>query len=620
MGLVKEVRERRLIAYMGAYLVTGFVALEGVDQLISYQILPSVAYPIALVFYLFGILGSLTFAWYHGEKGRQQTTRGEVVIHGALLVAALATSAYVARAELAEQERERMRLAGLEQLSPTEDPRRIAVMYFEDRSLNGELGYLVDGLTETLIDELSEIDALNVVSRNGSRLFRGTDASLDSISNTLQVGTLVQGTVAESTDGYRVTVQMVDASSGEQVGSRRLERPKDELLDLLDDVSRELSLFLRERVGEEIGILQVTSGTASTEAWETVQRAHQVTDEARALGASGEFEAASSELLRADSLLVRAEQMDDEWVRPIADRGWLAFYQARLGGFDRSHYVEWIQRGIEHANGALLKDPTDPSARELRGTLQYFQYLLNLAPTPDEGLELRAAAEADFRAALETDPDRATTWAALAHLLSNRNDITGAKLAALKSYEADAYLENANLTVQRLVNASLDLEDEVDAKKWCDEGRRRFPDDFRFAQCQIDIMGLKGQTPDIDRAWQLLEEFVELSPAQVRDFNRAFGELAVSRALIRAGLPDSARAVTLRARRGADVDPARQLAWMAAITWTWLGEYEEALRQFGTFLAANPSQIQSFAEDQTWWLEDLRKQPGFRELVGQAGG
>lgn len=620
MALMKEIRERRLLAYMGAYLITGFVAMEGVDQLISYQILPSVAYPVALVIYLFGILGSLTFAWYHGEKGRQQTSRREMSIHATLLVLAVLTAVYVARADLAEQERERMRLAGLEQLSPTEDPRRIAVMYFEDRSPEGELAYLADGVTETLIDELSEIDALSVVSRNGSELFRGTDASLDSISNTLQVGTLVQGAVAESGEGYRVTVQMVDAATGEQVGSRRLERPRDELLDLLDDISRELSLFLRERVGEEIGMLQVASGTASTQAWETVQRAQQVADEAQALGASGEFEVASAELLRADSLLQQAERMDEDWVRPIAERGWLAFYQARLGGFDRSHYADWIERGIEHANRALLKAPTDANARELRGTLVYFQYLLNLAPSPEEAVKLRESAEADFRAALETDPNQATTWAALAHLSSNKNDITGGKLAALRSYEADPFLENANLTVQRLVNASLDLEDEVEAKRWCEEGRQRFPDDFRFVQCQIDIMSLRGQEPDIELAWRLLEEYVALSPAQVKDLNRAWGEMSIALALIRAGLPDSARAVTLRARRGADVDPVRQLAFAEAIVRTWLGEYDEALRQLGTFLAANPSQVKSMAEDQTWWLEDLRAQPGFRELVGQAGG
>ena len=62
MRLLREIKKRRLLPLMGAYLVTGFVALEGVDQIISYEILPAFAYPITLVLYLFGIPSSLVFA------------------------------------------------------------------------------------------------------------------------------------------------------------------------------------------------------------------------------------------------------------------------------------------------------------------------------------------------------------------------------------------------------------------------------------------------------------------------------------------------------------------------------------------------------------------------------
>lgn len=615
MGLIKEVRERRLIPFMGAFLVTGFVALEGVDQLISHEILPAVAYPITLVFYVFGVLGSLTFAWYHGEKGRQETTRGEVFIHATLFVLALATSAYVARSTLAAEEQERMRLAGLEQLSPTEDPRRIAVMYFEDRSPDGELAYLADGLTETLIDELSQIEALHVVSRNGSRLYRGSGLSLDSISQALQVGTLVEGTVAESGDQLRVSVQMIDAASGKQVGSRRLERSRDELFVLLDDLSLEMSLFLREQLGEEIAILQVTAGTSDTEAWATVQQARQVAELAQELGAAGDFSAASTELLRADSLLDAAESLDDQWLTPVTERGWVAYRQARLGGFDRSHYAEWIERGIGHAQQALLREPTDADARELRGTLQYWRYLLNLAENPDEAEELRGAAEADLRAAVDSEPDRASAWASLSHLLAAKSDIAGGKLAALRSYEVDPYLANADVVLWRLFQMSMDLEDDVEARNWCEEGQRRFAESFRFVECQIMIQSLKGQQPNIDHAWQLLERYMELSPAHLKEFNRNKGEMLIAMALARAGQADSARALAERARADATVDPVRELAYIEAIVRTWLEEYDEALRLLGVFLAANPGQRESVARDQTWYLTDLRAQPGFSSLV-----
>ena len=46
-------------------------------------------------------------------------------------------------------------------------------MYFEDRSPKQRLGYLADGLTEALIDELSAVQQLKVTSRNGSVAVQG---------------------------------------------------------------------------------------------------------------------------------------------------------------------------------------------------------------------------------------------------------------------------------------------------------------------------------------------------------------------------------------------------------------------------------------------------------------
>ena len=80
--------------------------------------------------------------------------------------------------------------------------KNIAVMYFEDRSPKKELGYLADGLTEALIDELSAVPQLKVASRNGSAAFKGKDGvPSDSIARALKVGTVVNGTVEPAGDG-----------------------------------------------------------------------------------------------------------------------------------------------------------------------------------------------------------------------------------------------------------------------------------------------------------------------------------------------------------------------------------------------------------------------------------
>src|SRR2546430_189492 len=78
------------------------------------------------------------------------------------------------------------------------DPRHVAVLYFADESRTHALGYLADGLTETLIDALRQVPALSVVSRNGAAAYRGTAAPLDRIGPAVAGGTDPGGSEAES--------------------------------------------------------------------------------------------------------------------------------------------------------------------------------------------------------------------------------------------------------------------------------------------------------------------------------------------------------------------------------------------------------------------------------------
>ncbi len=78
------------------------------------------------------------------------------------------------------------------------DPRDIAVLYFQQRYPRDSLSYLADGLTEELIHQLSRVPTLRVISQNGVGPYRHTNVSPDSVARALKVGTLVQGTVAQS--------------------------------------------------------------------------------------------------------------------------------------------------------------------------------------------------------------------------------------------------------------------------------------------------------------------------------------------------------------------------------------------------------------------------------------
>ncbi len=144
------------------------------------------------------------------------------------------------------------------------DPNRIAVMYFEKAPGSSDsLEYMAHGLTEALINELSSVKGLQVISSNGVRRSGNSDAPLQDIGRALNVGTIVHGSVAQSGDLLRVNVSLANASTGDEIGSKTMERPRGEVFALQDDLANEVAIFLRERLGHEVQLQEVRAGTTA---------------------------------------------------------------------------------------------------------------------------------------------------------------------------------------------------------------------------------------------------------------------------------------------------------------------------------------------------------------------
>ncbi|HEX6644932.1 MAG TPA: hypothetical protein VF037_09640, partial [Gemmatimonadales bacterium] len=501
------------------------------------------------------------------------------------------------------------------------DPKRIAVMYFDTRG-GDSLQFLADGLTEALIGQLSQVEPLSVISRNGVEELRG--AAPDSVAQVLGVGTLVQGRVEQAGGMLRLTVAMLDEEGEEIRGSRKvIDRPRGDIFALQDTLAAEVAEFLRTRIGAAVEVQQSRAGTRNASAWEALQRARDEADRIEQLVGSGDTAAVRRQYARADSLFAEASRQEEGWAAPHTERAWLAFQQVRIaiGTGNRPAAARWLEIGREHAGNAVARASRtpDPDALEARATIIYWRYLMGLEPDPAKGEALLDSAEADFRASVAANPGQASALTSLAHLLINRGQIAEAQMRATEAYEKDPYLEAANTTVWRLFTTSIDLADEVNAARWCEEGQRRFPEDARFVECRIRLFVLPNTPPDIPEAWRLLDRYVELSPPRDREVRRLRGEMFVAIALIRAGKEDSAEAVMAHVReRTGNLDPTRELQYFEAIAETMRGNKDRAFELLTTYIAVNPSQRRSFRLDKTWWLEPLRSDPRYARLSGPA--
>jgi len=497
------------------------------------------------------------------------------------------------------------------------DPKRIAVLYFEDLSPAENLGYVTDGLTEELIARLSLVQSLEVVSRNGAAQFRDSDASRDSIARALEAGTLIDGSVMPVGNRLRITLFLVDGASGADFDRASFEIPASEFLAMQDSVTDEISGLLRERLGEEIELRERRAATSSVEAWGMVQQAERLRKDGEALLETDDVDGAFASFNRADSILALAEAADAEWAEPIVLRSRIAYRRSRLAS-DMPEAEHWIGAGMGHAERVLARDEGSGEALELRGTLQYWGWIIGIEPDPDAADDLLNAARADLEAAVQIDPSLAGAYSTLSHLYYQfDDDVPGALRAAQRAYREDAYLAVANQVLWRLFLGSFDLELLTQARQWCNEGYQRFPDDYRFTECQLWVMTTPLVEPDVDEAWRLNAQMVELTPEPDREHQQHRGQMIVGGILARAELADSARRVLVRARGGFELDPDQSLTFIEAYIRTLLGDYDESVQLLERFTAGSADPADVLAPDY-WWWRDLQDHPGFRDLVGSS--
>jgi TolB-like protein/tetratricopeptide (TPR) repeat protein len=491
------------------------------------------------------------------------------------------------------------------------DPRTVAVLYFEDLTPDRELSYVADGITEGLIDQLGTVSELSVVSRNGVEPFRDPAMARDSIARVLQAGSLVAGSVEPRGTSLRVTARLIDGTSGADVDRASFQVPGDDLLAARDSVVQTVSRFLRQRLGEEVRTRELRSETRSVEAWGLVQRAERLRKDANALADAEDATGVAAALAQADSLLLLAEAADARWPKPMVDRGWIAYQHAVL--LERgAAEVPWLDSAVARAEQALTISANDAQALELRGAARFRHWGRRVVTDPAQQRRLLEQARDDLLAAVAADKTLAGAYLTLTRVYYAFEDVPSALRAAEAAYDADAYLENADAVLDRLFWGSIDREFIPQARRWCMEGARRFPDDVRFLSCQLWLMTTPDEVPDAGRAWQLRARIDSVSE---RPFVRVQSDLLVGGILARGGLADSATRVFDRAHAAisAEFDPDLELYPVEAYMRSLAGETDRAIDLLKEFTAANPTH--DFSEMLgNWWWRNLRESPRWKEL------
>ena len=210
---------------------------------------------------------------------------------------------------------------------------------------------------------------------------------------------------------------------------------------------------------------------------------------------------------------------------------------------------------------------------------------------------------------------------ALTWLYYDIHDVPAALMAARQAYQEDAYLSSAATIVDRLFWGSIDLEQFIQARRWCSEGAGRFPGDQRFAFCELWLMTTPALPADDDRAWALVAKLDSILPTGRSEALRIRSQILAGGVVARVGLADSARRVWLRARSDVttEIDPTQLLLPVEAYVRTLAGDLDESIDLLKRYVAANPDHDFAHTAGTAWWWRDLRAHPRFNEIAGAGG-
>jgi TolB-like protein/DNA-binding winged helix-turn-helix (wHTH) protein/tetratricopeptide (TPR) repeat protein len=123
--------------------------------------------------------------------------------------------------------------------------RSIAVLPLENLSHDPEQEYFADGMTEALIDDLSKIEALRVISRTSVMQYKATRKSLPEIASELRVDAIVEGSVQRSGDRVRISAELIDGVSDAHLWEQSFDRDLSNVLLLESEVAQAVAGEIR---------------------------------------------------------------------------------------------------------------------------------------------------------------------------------------------------------------------------------------------------------------------------------------------------------------------------------------------------------------------------------------
>jgi TolB-like protein len=238
---------------------------------------------------------------------------------------------------------------------PLPDRPAIAVLPFVNLSGDPEQEYFSDGISEDIITALSKLRWFFVIARNSSFTYKGKPVHIRQVAEELGVGYVVEGSVRKIGDRVRITVQLSDAATGNNIWAERYDRALADVFAVQDEITEAIVGAIEPQLYAAETIRSRRKPPNSMDAWDLVMRA-----------LSHFWRVTRQDGLVAQALLEKATAIDPNYGQALGVLATSLTFSGHLGWADMAAVVPVAERA---ALAAILADSEDPWAHNALGSV-----------------------------------------------------------------------------------------------------------------------------------------------------------------------------------------------------------------------------------------------------------
>ncbi len=280
----------------------------------------------------------------------------------------------------------------------------LAVLPFVNAAQDANAEYLSDGITESIINNLSQLSSLKVMSRNSAFRFKDNQTDTKNIASQLGVEALVTGDIKQLGDKFVINVRLIDASDGSQIWGSQYIKSASDVITAQNEIAQAVAQNLRVKLSNSEQQRLAKNYTENPQAYQLYLR-----------GRFHVFKLTPPEINKAISYFQQAIEIDPNYAPAFV--GMSEAYRSLALGSEMLP-TEFLPKSQAAANRAIEIDETLAEGHSSLGATLFWKWNWN-------------EAENQLKRALELNPNSANAHLFYAHLLSNTGRHTEA-LAQIK--------------------------------------------------------------------------------------------------------------------------------------------------------------------------------------------